>query len=136
MKLEEGMKGWFTPGAGSTSQERVRAEIVKVWSDTCVNLRCEDGTMPSSVLVKQPGCTGYFFEPDVSEATQLEPHQQRVVNEHDDLSTKVVKLTSFLESEHIAKVAHDEVVRLKVQLAHMKSYLGVLSERIANFVRG
>lgn len=67
MNLTEGTKGWFTPHGGG---ERKRAEVIKVWGPQCVNLRCEDGTLPSSVLIKQTGCTGYFFEPDQVDATE------------------------------------------------------------------
>lgn len=69
MKMEIGLKGYFTDNAGLT-QRRQRAEVVHVWSDTCVNLRCEDGSTPTSVLIKQPGCAGYFFEPDQVDATE------------------------------------------------------------------
>lgn len=62
-KLMIGMKGWFMSGMG-VNQHAQRAEVIHVWSDTCVNLRCEDGSQPTSVLIKQPGCGGYYFEPD------------------------------------------------------------------------
>ena len=69
MNLTEGTKGWFTPSNGAP---RVRAEVIKVWGPQCVNLRCEDGSQPSSVLIKQDGCTGYYFEPDQPDAIETE----------------------------------------------------------------
>ncbi|HEY0954019.1 MAG TPA: Gp49 family protein [Roseateles sp.] len=71
MKIEIGMKGWFTAGTGVVTQ-RQRAEVVRVWSESCVNLRCDDGSEPTSVLIKQPGCVGYYFEPDVADAIEQE----------------------------------------------------------------
>lgn len=67
MNLIEGTKGWFTPHGGGS---RVRAEVIKVWGPQCVNLRCDDGSQPTSVLIKQTGCTGYFFEPDQVDAVE------------------------------------------------------------------
>lgn len=75
MNLTEGTKGWFTPSNGG---QRVRAEVTKVWGPQCVNLHCEDGSQPSSVLIKQDGCAGYYFEPDQADdespmETMLQP---------------------------------------------------------------
>jgi hypothetical protein len=69
MKIEIGAKGWFTPAGGDTLK-RQRAEVVRVWSDTCVNLRCADGTVVTSVHIKQAGWVGYSFEPDQVDATE------------------------------------------------------------------
>lgn len=69
MNLTEGTKGWFTPSNGG---QRVRAEVTKVWGPQCVNLRCEDGSQPSSVLIKQDGCSGHYFEPDQVDAVEAE----------------------------------------------------------------
>lgn len=63
MKIEIGTQGWFTSGMG-LDQRRQRAKVVHLWSETCVNLLCEDGSQPSSVLIWQPGCGGHYFEPD------------------------------------------------------------------------
>lgn len=63
MKIEIGTQGWFTSGMG-LDQRRQRAKVVHLWSETCVNLLCEDGSQPSSVLIWQPGCGGYYFKPD------------------------------------------------------------------------
>lgn len=133
MTMKEGMQGWFTPGPG---QDRIRAEVVKVWSDTCVNLRTEAGTMPSSVLVTttppRADCSGYYFEPD-DQGAALAPHQLRVVEEKAALKDKLVKLVSFIESPNFATLAEDERVRLKVQSTFMDGYLRILEQRIAAF---
>lgn len=69
MNLTEGTKGWFTPFNGG---DRQRGEVIKVWGPTCVNLRLADGTTASSVLLKQDGCAGHFFEPDQVDAIEQE----------------------------------------------------------------
>ncbi len=58
-----GTTGTFYPGCGAPP---IRAEIVHVWSDTCVNLKTSDGGLPTSVLIPQAGQkpAGYFFVPD------------------------------------------------------------------------
>lgn len=83
MNLTEGTKGWFTPHNGG---DRVRAEVIKVWGPQCVNLRCEDGTLPSSVLIKQDGCTGCYFEPDQVDATE-----QLIRDKGADVAPRVTK---------------------------------------------
>jgi len=63
MKMELGLKGWFTPYDG-TLETRQRAEVIHVWSDTCANIRLADGTERTSVLLKLTGAIGNVFEPD------------------------------------------------------------------------
>lgn len=77
MKFEQGMTGWFVPGYG---KDRVRAKVTHVWTDACANLECEDGAMPTSVLMKRPDCAGYYFEPDEPKARQLTDHMVNPAN--------------------------------------------------------
>lgn len=88
MKIEIGTKGWFTSGAG----ERQRAEVVHVWSETCVNLSCADGSQPSSVLIKQPDCGGWFFEPDAVDAVE-----QLIINKGANVAPRVTKADVLAE---------------------------------------
>jgi len=64
-----GMTGSFF---GSNMAEPVRAEVVRIWSDTCVNLETEGGTLFTSVLVVDESSearpTGYYFVPDAAQA--------------------------------------------------------------------
>lgn len=69
MNLTEGTLGWFTPYGGG---QRIRAKVIKVWGPQCVNVQMDDGTVHSSVLIKQEGCVGYHFEPDQVDAVEQE----------------------------------------------------------------
>ena len=63
----------------------------------------------------------------------MAPHQIRVVNERDDLATKVERLRAFLGSDTYSKLDHAERGRLDRQLGAMMIYLDILDERIAAF---
>jgi hypothetical protein len=61
----------------------------------------------------------------------MEAYQQRVVEERDQLSKRVEKLETFIGgAPRFRACLMDEQARLRVQLAHMHAYLGVLNERI------
>ncbi|MBI4057987.1 hypothetical protein HY405_01600 [Candidatus Microgenomates bacterium] len=61
------------------------------------------------------------------------PHQERVVSEKKDLDYKIDRLKTFLGSDLVTKVNSLEVSRMTRQLAIMKDYSAVLTERIASF---
>ena len=62
------------------------------------------------------------------------PHQQRVINEADELLDKINNLNIFITGNSVSKmVALDELVRLKLQLTYMKLYHDVLEARINCF---
>lgn len=65
----------------------------------------------------------------------LQPHQQRVVEEHQDLCGKLDRLSSFQDTETFAALPDEEKDRLKRQKLHMFNYRDVLAERIATFPR-
>ncbi len=65
---------------------------------------------------------------------QLAPHQQRVVDEHTELSNKTFALSEFIESNTIFKTLDsDEQERMKEQLHYMEQYRDVLGRRMAAF---
>ncbi len=63
------------------------------------------------------------------------PHQQRVVDEKNELDEKLTKLTSFINSEKFTEIvaSEDERGRLVCQEEAMKYYSEILAERIAAF---
>lgn len=65
----------------------------------------------------------------------LQPHQLRVVEEHNELVTKIKSLTEFiLNSEVFKSLDAAEQSRLRNQESVMIEYAKILSVRIENFV--
>lgn len=63
----------------------------------------------------------------------MEPYQQRVIEEHDELNIKIVKLERFMASEAFTELPDWESELLNQQYLYMGYYLGVLSQRIRTF---
>lgn len=63
------------------------------------------------------------------------PHQQRVIDERDELSNKLAKLNAFINSDGFTKTVKDlrERDRLILQKFIMTRYLEILNERITAF---
>lgn len=64
----------------------------------------------------------------------MEPHQQRVLQEKQDLDEKLTKLLAFFQSEAFVGLSEAERSRLRNQARFMDGYAAVLEERIAAFV--
>lgn len=65
---------------------------------------------------------------------ELQPHQQRVVEERAELEDKIGKLQAFITGERFATVSDPaEQGRLVLQHKLMESYALVLEQRIAAF---
>ena len=92
------------------------------------------------------GVAGEFYpcKPEIFTATYdevpqaprstLSPHQQRVLDEKQDLDIHITKLDEFIERNPVfTQVPGDEQARLKRQLDVMHELSVILSERIANF---
>jgi hypothetical protein len=64
----------------------------------------------------------------------MQPHQERVVAESNELREKLTKLTAFISGSETFKTldAEDQDL-LRRQRSHMGDYLDVLGERIARF---
>lgn len=69
----------------------------------------------------------FFLEYD------MQPFQQRVVDEMNELAAKDDKLKAFFSTTVFAGLPADEQARLRRQQLHMAGYLNVLRERIAAF---
>ena len=65
----------------------------------------------------------------------MEPYQQRVVDEHNELKERLAKLQAFIESERFSTVQGDEQRLLILQRCHMESLVEIIGQRIALFNR-
>lgn len=66
----------------------------------------------------------------------MQPYQQRVVEEHDELYVRWIKLGKFLaeaSQDLVDVMGKEEYRRLSKQHGIMEQYLTVLNERIQNF---
>lgn len=64
----------------------------------------------------------------------MQPHQERVVTEKNELDEKLDKLKSFIEVSPIFKaLPSDEQKRLNLQFDAMAQYSSILGARIAAF---
>lgn len=63
----------------------------------------------------------------------MQPYQERVVTERDDLSDKIDRLAQFLDTAAYALLPESERDRMFRQLRHMNNYREVLDERIEAF---
>ncbi len=63
----------------------------------------------------------------------MEPHQERVVAEREELEMKIAGLTKFIDSQMFDRIDMREQSRLIRQRLHMQAYSLVLYERIQAF---
>lgn len=63
----------------------------------------------------------------------MQPHQERVVIEKSELDAKIEKLDEFRAGEIFSRLPEEEKDRLNRQLSYMRSYSGVLADRISAF---
>ena len=61
----------------------------------------------------------------------IQPHQQRVIDEKEDLDVKIEKLSAFTRSQAFENVPMAERHLLREQLMHMERYSATLGARIA-----
>jgi hypothetical protein len=65
--------------------------------------------------------------------SELQPYQQRVVDEKTELDERLTKLIAFFDNPIFAGLDAAEQERMKRQADHMTNYSVVLGERIAAF---
>ena len=63
----------------------------------------------------------------------MQAHQERVVVEKSELDEKIEKLDAFRAGTIFPTLPEEEQERLNKQLSFMRSYSGVLADRIAAF---
>lgn len=61
---------------------------------------------------------------------ELQPHQQRVLDEKKELDERIEKLSAFVNSENISKASVNEQGLLQEQLVVMRELQEILQERI------
>lgn len=65
----------------------------------------------------------------------MQPHQQRVVDELNELQVKIDALSNFIDANDSFKnLDWDEKVRMVLQRNAMKSYADILQQRISAFI--
>lgn len=67
------------------------------------------------------------------DAANLQPHQQRVVDERRELNDRLTKLEAFMHGRVYQRLDSAEMARLMRQRDAMAAYSTVLAERIAAF---
>ena len=71
---------------------------------------------------------------EVKTVPGLAPHQQRVLDEKQDLDLRIARLDEFMRrNPAFTTLDAPERDRLEIQLDLMRDYSGILGERIANF---
>lgn len=63
----------------------------------------------------------------------MQAHEERVVEEYNDLVEKLDKLVVFLESEPFMKLEDEDRKLLALQSASMATYIYILEQRIDRF---
>lgn len=63
----------------------------------------------------------------------LEPYQEQVLIEQQDLNKKLINLLTFFHSSIFSQLSKIEQSRLNNQARYMSGYLAMLDERIADF---
>lgn len=63
------------------------------------------------------------------------PHEQRVIDEHRDLTEKLNKLRAFFDTPVFNGLSEAEQMRLRAQAGFMEGYQDMLEERIDAFMR-
>lgn len=63
----------------------------------------------------------------------MEPYQQRVVKERDELDTKLIALFTFTQSKQFQQLRETDQELLLEQLGVMRHYLRILDSRLMRF---
>lgn len=61
------------------------------------------------------------------------PHEQRVIDEHRDLTEKLNKLRAFFDTPTFSLFTEAEQMRMRAQAVFMDGYQNMLRERISAF---
>lgn len=123
-------RGWELPEKGMENDEGYLVEYLNSPNSNHPNHKGYISWSPKAVFDES-----YFkVESEPKEDYDLQPHQERVVEEAKLLGEKYAKLKDFIGKSDVFKsVDKEEQDRLKAQSLCMKAYLGILLSRINNF---
>jgi hypothetical protein len=107
--------------------------VQKIWPLMGYQLR--DELHRRAVFDAEPKVGGQQPAPGAAQAgySSMQPHQQRVVDERAELDDKLSKLAGFFGSDLFVTLPSAEQRRLRSQAEAMRTYSGILAERIAAF---
>lgn len=64
---------------------------------------------------------------------KFKPHEERVLEEFNQVNKRLMKLSAFLGSDDVFKLDKEDIKLLVRQELAMETYINVLSERIVRF---
>ena len=115
------------------TQYYVGTKIVQAWE-------CDTPQGPGFKVKYSDGYLSWCPKAQFEEANvalgqigHLQPHQQRVVAECEQLADRVAKLEAFLHTPLYASLPERERELLKMQADAMVVYLGIINTRIEDF---
>ena len=117
-KITVGQRGTFYPwGTAAKPGQPISAEVIHVWSDTCVNLQTERSHTETSVLVYRGGLDevgapkGYFFVPEAQAAAEQDPIEAAIVAAGATVAPRITPadVEANIASEHYFTAAQGEV---------------------------
>jgi len=126
------LRGWGLPEDENGYDE---AGFLVVYPNQVANVEGFDGYVSWSPEKVFNEAYKKDIVPREFELKELLPHQQRVMDEYDELNKKANDLEIFIDNGAIFLflTEEDEQELLKQQLLAMKAYRGILRERILNF---
>lgn len=65
---------------------------------------------------------------------ELQPHEQRVLDEQSELCEKIIKLADFISKPKPSFIDDDQWFLLNMQLSAMAMYRDILAQRIKAFM--
>ena len=87
-------------------------------------------TPPPLLFEREPAALQATPGEPAAMSDPMQPHQQRVADEHAELDDRLVKLNAFINSDKFSAVSQTEQDLLIRQSVWMTGHLGVLVQRV------
>jgi hypothetical protein len=115
------------------TQHYIGTKIVTAWEQS-------KDEQPGYAVKYQDGYISWCPKAQFEEANvaighvgHLQPHQQRVVAECEQLADRIQKLEAFLSTPVFAGLPEDDQQLLKMQADAMVLYLGIINTRVSKY---